>query len=156
MFLSLKLFLEKVEPLSWNELVSIPLWYNPSIKVEGNAVFYRSWKNKGILLINDLLDSNGELLTYPEFQRKFHLPPFLVFEGIARSIKNYIFNFRWTPFLYRQENPILTYSLLHIFKHKKGCRYMFDKLNATNFKPRSVVKWQTEFNLNSRHKLLSV
>ena len=101
-FLSLTLFLEKVEPLSWNELVSIPLWYNPSIKVGGNAVFCRSWKNKGILLINDLLDSNGELLTGPQFQRKFHLPSnFLVFEGIARSIKNHIFSFRWTPFLYR-------------------------------------------------------
>ena len=41
-FLRLTLILEKGEPLSWNELVSIPLWYNPSIKVGGNAVFYRS------------------------------------------------------------------------------------------------------------------
>ena len=138
------MFLEEVEPLSWNELVSIPLWYNPSIKVEGNAVFYRSWKNKCILLINGLLDSNGELLTYPEFQRKFLLPfNFLVFEGITRSIKNYIFSFRWTPFLYTQENPILTYSLLHIFKY----RYIYDKLIASNVKPKSVVKWQTELNL---------
>ena len=49
--------------------------------------FIEVWKNKGILLINDLLDSNGELLTYPEFQTKFHLPSnFLIFEGIARSI----------------------------------------------------------------------
>ena len=77
-FLSLKLILKNVEPLSWNELVSTPLWYNPSIKVGGNAVFYRSWNNKCILLINDLLHSNVELLTYPEFQRKFHL---LLHEG---------------------------------------------------------------------------
>ena len=47
-FLSLTLFLRKVEPLSWKEVVSIPLWYNPSIKIGGNVVFYRSWKNKGI------------------------------------------------------------------------------------------------------------
>ena len=85
--MSLTLFLRKGEPLSWKEVVSIPLWYNSSIKVGGNVVFYRSWKNKGILLINDLLDANCELLTYPEFQRKFHLPTiFLVFEGIIRSI----------------------------------------------------------------------
>ena len=62
-----------MKPSSWNELVSIPLWYNQSIKVGGKVVFYRNWKNKGILSINDLLDSNGELLALTGFKRKFHL-----------------------------------------------------------------------------------
>ena len=80
---------KKEEPWSWNELVSIQLWYNPSMKVGSNAVFYKSWKNKGILLINYLFDSNGEFLIYPEFQMKFHQHSnFLEFEGIARC-QNY-------------------------------------------------------------------
>ena len=36
-------------------------------------IFYRRWKNKGILLINDLHDLNGGLLSYAEFQTKFGL-----------------------------------------------------------------------------------
>ena len=63
-------------------------------------IFYRSWKNKGILLINDLL-------SYAEFQTKFGLQTnFLVFEGIVKSIKTYTFSLGLAPFLYRQENPI--------------------------------------------------
>ena len=66
-------------------------------------------------MINDLLDADGELLTYVEFQRKYQLlTNFLVYEGIVKSIKDYIFSFRFAQFLYRQDNPILTYSLLHI------------------------------------------
>ena len=65
-------------------------------------IFYRSWKNKRILLINDLLDLNGDLLSYVEFQTKFGLQTnFLVFEGIVKSIKNYIFIFGFAPFLYK-------------------------------------------------------
>ena len=51
-------------------------------------IFYRSWKNKGILLINDLLDLNGDLLSYAEFQTKSGLQTsFLVFLGIVKKIK---------------------------------------------------------------------
>ena len=97
--LSLNVFLDKVKPSSWNELLSTPLWYNQYIKVGGNVIFYRSWKNKGILLINDLLDLNGDLLSYAEFQTKFDLQTnFLVFEGIVKSIKNCIFSFGLAPF----------------------------------------------------------
>ena len=89
--LSLNTFLDKVKPNSWKEILSIPLWYNASIKVGGNVVFYRSWKIKGILMINDLLDADGELLTYVEFQRQYQLlTNFLVYEGIAKSITDYI------------------------------------------------------------------
>ena len=94
-------------------------------------------EDKGVLSIDDLLDSYGDLLTFIEFQRKFHLPSnFLVFEGLVRSIKDYIFCFTFAPFLHRQENPTLTYSLLHIFRqNNNGCRYIYDKLNISNIKP---------------------
>ena len=37
--LSLNVFLDRVKPSSWNELLSTPLWYNQSIKVGGNVIF---------------------------------------------------------------------------------------------------------------------
>ena len=84
----MNVFLDKVNPSSWNELLSNPLWYSQSIKVGSNVIFYRSWKNKGILLINDLPDLNGYLLSYAEFQTNSGLQTnFLVFEGIVKKIK---------------------------------------------------------------------
>ena len=35
-----------------------------NIRVGGSTVFYKTWKEKGIWFINDLLDENGDLLTY--------------------------------------------------------------------------------------------
>ena len=149
--LSLNPFLDKVKPNSWKELLSIPLWYNQSIKVGGNVIFYRSLKNKGILMINDLLDLNGDLLTYVEFQRKYQLQSnFLAYEGIVKSIKDFIFSFRYAPFLYRQENPVLTYSLCHILKSKKGCWDIYDKLNNSDILPISFRKWQQELNMTQQ------
>lgn len=147
--LSLKSFLEQTKPANWNELLSIPLWYNQHIKVGGSAVFYRSWRNNGVLLINDLLDSNGEILTFNEFQRKFNLRTnFLQFEGFIRSIKDYIFSFRFAHFLYRQNDPLRPYSALCILKYKKGCRYIYDKFITTSILPSSVRKWQSELDLS--------
>ena len=149
--LSLNTFIENVKPDSWKELLTIPLWYNHSIKVGGNVIFYRSWKNKGIITINDLLDPNGEILSYADFQRKYQLPTnFLVYEGIVRSIKDYIFSFNFAPFIYRQDNPILPYPLLHILKHKKGCRNIYDKFNIKDTQPKSVMKWRIELD-NEEH-----
>lgn len=146
--ISLNLFLENTTPSCWNELKSIPVWFNPHIKVGGNAVFYGNWKEKGILLINDFLDSNGEVLTLADFQRKFDLQVnFLQFEGMARSIKDYIFSFDFASFLYREDNPIRPYPLLFILRHRKGCRDIYDKFKIKNILPSSVRKWQNELNL---------
>ena len=131
--------------------MTIPLWYNHSIKVGGNVIFYRSWKNKGIITINDLLYPNREILSYADFQRKYQLPTnVLVYEGIVRSIKDYIFSFNFAPFIYRQDNPILSYPLLHILKHKKGCRNIYDKFNIKDTQPKSVMKWRIELD-NAEH-----
>ena len=105
------------------------------------------------LTINDLLDSNGEILSYVDFQRIYQIPTnFLVYEEIVRSIKDYIFSFNFARFLYIQDNPILPYPLLHILKHKKGCRNIYDKLNIKDTLPKSLTKWRMEIDIHGGTK----
>ena len=47
------------EPKTWVDFLQSPLWYNQNIKVGGVTIFYKSWYDKGILLLNDLFDTDG-------------------------------------------------------------------------------------------------
>ena len=46
-------------PRSWDEFLSIPLWYNIDIKVGRITCFIKRWYDAGISFINDLVDPTG-------------------------------------------------------------------------------------------------
>lgn len=144
---SLNLFVKQTRPSSWSELLGVPIWHNCFIKVGGSAVFYRNWMENGIILINDLLDVNGELINYNTFRTKFSVNTnVLQFEGLIRSIKKFISTFKFEPFQYRHDNPICPFPLSCILKNKKGCRNIYDKFISKNKLPLSIAKWQRELN----------
>ena len=49
------------------------LFNNKDILIGGRPIFYRSWLNKNVFLIQDLLGDDGKVLSYSEFVRKFQL-----------------------------------------------------------------------------------
>ena len=40
------------------------LFNNKDILIDGNSFFLQKWKEKGIILIQDILDNDGKFLTY--------------------------------------------------------------------------------------------
>ena len=46
---------------------------NKDILIGGRPIFYRSWLNKNVFLVQDLLGDDGKVLSYSEFFRKFRL-----------------------------------------------------------------------------------
>ena len=50
----------------------IILFNNKDILVDGKPLFLKEWFNKGIYTIQELLNENGQYLTFNEFQSKFH------------------------------------------------------------------------------------
>ena len=82
---------KKIEPSNMSEILSIPLWFNMHIKVGGAAVHYKNWENKGIAFINDLMDTNGDFLSFEIFCGNYSLQThFLQYEGFVKSIRSYI------------------------------------------------------------------
>ena len=58
------------------------LWYNNNIKINNNNVFYKSWYDKGITFIYDLLNQYGAWLSYQDFSEKYNFhSPITVFYG---------------------------------------------------------------------------
>ena len=49
------------------------LWNNREIKIEGKTLFWKTWFEKGIYLVQDLLIEDGKFLSLQEFQDKFGL-----------------------------------------------------------------------------------
>ena len=47
------------------------LWNNREIKIEGKTLFWKTWFEKGIFLVQDLLNEDGKFLSLQEFQDKF-------------------------------------------------------------------------------------
>ena len=72
-FTTFKTFIDLVKPTNFNELMSITLWGNKTIKVGGTSVFYKTWIDNGIMANRDLTKTNGQLLSYEEFRRKYAL-----------------------------------------------------------------------------------
>ena len=60
---------------------------NRNIIVDGKVPFYKSWLEKNILRVEDLLDNNGNFLSFNLFSEKFHLKtPFTIYFGLINSV----------------------------------------------------------------------
>ena len=68
-FLALSM-LSRAERNNWLEN---PLWKNSNIQIGHKSVFYRSWYEKGIICVKDLIDNRGNLLNQEECEKKFDI-----------------------------------------------------------------------------------
>ena len=49
------------------------LFNNKDILIDGNSFFLQKWKEKGVILIQDILDNDGKFLTFTSFQERFKI-----------------------------------------------------------------------------------
>ena len=63
------------------------IWNNHNIIINGKSPFYKSWLEKNILRVEDLLENNGNFLPFNLFSEKFHLgTPFTLYFGLVNSV----------------------------------------------------------------------
>ena len=67
------------------------IFNNKEILVGGKPVFISEWFNSNILLIQDLLNNNGQFLTYQEFRSKYPCKTnFLQFYQVITAIPKHL------------------------------------------------------------------
>ena len=49
------------------------LWDNEAITIDKNTLFWKSWFKKNILSVQDILNADGNFLTFQELQDKFNI-----------------------------------------------------------------------------------
>ena len=138
----LSTFMETVCSKEEKEILQMPLWFNPFIRINKKYVFYKSMYDKGFHHIQDLFQENGEFLSYAHFTKILNKPfPFTKFFGLKNAIlktwPNLMRNFS------KVQMPIRPNFLHTILKDKNGCRRLYDILiKTTDSKLKSEEKWE--------------
>jgi len=68
------------------------LYDNKEILVEPKPFFFQEWFSKGIKMITDLLDNQGNILSFVDFKSKYHLRKtnFLHFYQVVSAIPHHL------------------------------------------------------------------
>ena len=60
-------------PLMQMNLNKKIIWNNRFIRINGKTINYKTWVNKGILRISDLIDTDDHFLSFENFKCKFSI-----------------------------------------------------------------------------------
>lgn len=137
-------------PVSWNDFLCTPLWYNHNIKVGRKSLFVRQWFQSGVNFINDLMDRNGNFYNLNDFERKFNLNTnFLTYHGIIAACISYLGTLRFQHLPVKGQQPTCPALIYTIIKNMKGCRNIYDILVNKNLLPSSIRKWERDIQFES-------
>ena len=71
--------------------MGINIWKNSNITIDNSLVFYRKWHEKHVVFIKYLLNIDGKIMSFEEFQNKYRREcNVLQFLGIKTVITNYM------------------------------------------------------------------
>ena len=139
---------EKCVPKNWEEYIKQPLWYNKDIQMGNKCIFIESWYEKGILHVNDLLDSDGTFLKMNEFELQNNIRVnFLTYQGIIKSISNDMRKKKIETKPRKAENPIIPQNL-KIITTTKGASAMYKVLSKRDVTPTGINRWIEIFDIN--------
>ena len=148
-FLAWTKLVNKLKPLSIDEFLKQPIWYNNLLKVGGKCIYFKKWIKKGIFFINDLYDVEGNLYNFEYFKNTLGIQTnFIETQGLldaVRTAKNFLSLNRIDNIL---SNPILPLPIQLLLSDKKGCQRFYFILTNKDISPVSQGKWQNELSLD--------
>ena len=123
------------------------IWFNPHIKPDNKVIFWKNWYKCGITWVQDLINSEGKLLSFEEFSSKYFSPQFTRFYGIMEVLK-----VRWPELRETVETfqyPTIPQELELILKYRKGSHPMYNIfIEAKSVRQKSYTKWMSDLSLN--------
>ena len=126
-------------------ILESPLWYND--KIGRGKVYFKSWYEKGIRVVQDIINENGSLYTFEQLKTLYNINgTFLHYHQLMNGISplwinqiidNHIF------ILENKTNAICNIYVKKLIKVKKGSRIFYDTFaEVDKYNPHG--KWQTE------------
>ena len=123
-------------------ILSMPLWYNSRIiswKIP-------SWVNKGVMMIGDILGTDGKILSMDQIQHRWDVPcNFLLHLSLKMKIQQIVSQ---KNIVYSYMNPMMSYTLHDIGIGNSGNQNTYFNINSDN--DNIVIdirdKWANSFN----------
>lgn len=141
--------INKKTELKESDLLKSPIFYNNNIKIGGTHIFYRSWFDKGIMYINDLINENGDFYSETEFSSKTGVKTnFLQYSGVIKAIKNYLKHMQ-QEITHKEPSPFIPSHISILLKQHKGSKDMYNTLNKSMDTPTGQRTWNKVFNITN-------
>ena len=125
-----------------SELLRNCIWYNSQISK--NTIFFPDWYKKGIYLVNDIINTEGKILSIRDLKYKFNINVnILNYYTIKAKIELYTSKYRLLGNL-TLERPTYPFHLDVLLKAKSGSKnyyHAFNNAEALNDNPTCEIKW---------------
>ena len=142
-------FSNKIKIKSWTDFLKQPIWYNINVKVGGKSILYKKWFEKGIVFIYDIIDSNGNFLTFDYIYNILRIQTNIVeYQGLIRSITMYRERLKISQNVSTISRPDIPTAIKLLLWNKKGGKLFYQILTDNQSTPTSQGKWQNELNID--------
>ena len=130
-------------------ILKSPLFYNRNIKIDRKYVFCKTWYDKSIRFVNDLVNQNGSFYIYQEVGIDGNPLSILKFQGFIDSLKHFPSHtqIRLTKIVQEAFIP----SHIKVFlQQKSGTQAMYNELNKNYNEPTSKKRWNEKCNFRDQ------
>ena len=128
-------------PMNIEEIISQPLWNNS--KFSDKSFFSKKWHESGLKWVKNILNENGEILSFQEVKQKFRLDGhFLTYAKLLEIIPK-----QWKRIINTALKPLNLDTpgnnwIQIIVSQDRLCKYFYDVLVANKIQPSAQVKWE--------------
>ena len=113
------------------------------------CVFYKTWYDKGIRFVNDLVNQNGGFYSYQEVRIDGNPLNILKYQGFIDSLKHFLSHtqIRLTK---KVQDPFIPSHIKVFLQQKTGTQAMYNELNKNYDEPTSKRRWNEKFNFTDQ------
>lgn len=133
--------------LNTKNVFNIPVWYNSNIKIACKYVFIKDWYVKGVKIIGDFLNENGNILSRIDFTERFHfsyIPPML-YNSLICAISKYLTYLSIDKSTLKRDcTTFMPFYYESIFLKEKVTKHIYICLTSNDCVPTAINKWNAE------------
>ena len=121
-----------------NDIGRHSIWFSNHTKFKTTEI--RSWRQKGIVYINDLVGDNGEILLFEEAKSNYEFQgTVLDYVALVQSLPTEWKNRQRKA---REASPIIHPNIQNIISQKHGNKYMYDTLLRSKYR-NAINLWES-------------
>ena len=160
---NLMLYLKEIypNPESYNII-----WNNKDITIEGKSIFWKTWKNQGIVFVQDILDSDNKMLSLIDLHQKYGTPmDIMKYNSLVSAIISAKRNsLKYSAIKYNSDILIdfeninfLSLNDIHIpFQCGKSKLFYNEFIQYLSEKPTSIAYWQNNTEVSTKEFIQSL
>ena len=117
------------------------IWINKGITIEGKSLYMKTWSERGVYFVQDLLKNNGKYISYEEFKTKYNIEVNFIYycqilSAIPKNLKLKALTIKKSPGTLVEESDV--------YQLAKGKTIRLSKMRCKDCYSIFQVKWETQ------------